>query len=234
MIKDIETSSDAGSPAHGKLATAIRVVVVEESALMRQGLAALIDGTRGFSCIDTYAAGDELVKALARTVPDVVLLNLGQLKMRGIEAIRAVRREAPGAAVLTFTSPEDEGLVLEALRAGARGYLALSTPPVKILEAIEEAAGGGSPMCSAIASQVVELFYSGKVRLPVEVESTLLTKREKDVLKSLADGKSYKEIAKVYGMSVNTVRFHIRNLYTKLEVSSQAEAVAKGLRQGLI
>ena len=218
----------------------INVVVLDRDPLVRYGLKALLDGTEGFACPGAYAPPwvDETnpdrppdLSRLAGT--DVILMDLCESGTRGVEVVREVGRSMPGTAVVVFASPEDEKLIFEVLCAGVQGCLSKPMALPKILEALREAHQGGSPMSSFIANRVVKLFRAGRVRSP-ETETLSLTPRETAVLRGLAEGRSYKEIAEDFRTSVNTVRFHIRNLYEKLQANSQAEAVAKGLRMGLI
>lgn len=222
-------------------ASTVKVTVVNGDPLVREGLKALIDGTAGFSCVgafDPSSHGDgpgvesSAVNA-AHDRPDVILLDLCEAGTSGIETVREIRRELPSTAIVVFAPRDDDTLIFEALCAGVEGCLMKPTAPAKVLEALREAHEGGSPISAAIASRVVKLFRAGWVRSP-EIRTLQLTPRETAVLRGLAEGRSYKEIAEDFHTSINTVRFHIRNLYEKLQANSQAEAVAKGLRMGLI
>ena len=213
---------------------AINVMVVEDEAMARQGLGALLEGTEGFSCLGTYNDYASFLDELRLKAPDVVVIALDHAGSSGVETIRKAISAVPDLVVLVLTVHDDDGLVFEALAAGAKGYLTKPMSPAKLLEAIHDAYHGGSPMSSLVARKVVTFFRNGHLRAPETKACVPLTRRERDVLTSLAEGKSYKEIAQQARMSVNTVRYHIRNLYEKLEVHSQSEAVAKGLRQGLI
>ena len=128
---------------------------------------------------------------------------------------------------------EENKIVFEALCAGACGYLVKKTPPSRLLEAIKEVYQGGSPMSSQIARQVINVFQQNANR-ETEESDFELSSREKEVLNLLAEGNNYQEIGKTLFISVDTVRHHIRNIYRKLHVHSQSEAVAKAIRKGLI
>lgn len=212
----------------------ITVMIVQNESLIRQGLAVLLEGTEGFSCIGAYDDCRTFLEDLAAKKPDVVLLDLEASGTCGAEGIREALSIRGALTILALTVHDDEELVFEILAAGAQGYLTKPIAPAKLLEAIHDAYHGGSPMSSPIARKVVTFFRNGKLRAPTDAAAVPLTRREHDVLSSLSEGRSYKEIARTSRMSVNTVRYHIRNLYDKLEVHSQSEAVAKGLRQGLI
>lgn len=217
-------------------AKSIEVMVVEDEIMTRQGLDALLKGTEGFSCAGTFSDYDSFLDELPAKAPDVIVmsLELAGAAGAGVEAIRRAISAVPEAIVLVLTVHDDEGRVYEALAAGAKGYLTKPLSPAKLLEAIHDAYHGGSPMSSLVARKVVTFIRNGNLRAPESKDTVPLTRREREVLRSLAEGKSYKTIALQSQMSVNTVRYHIRNLYEKLGVHSQSEAVAKGLRQGLI
>lgn len=210
----------------------IDVALVEDNATVRSGLAALIGGTAGFRCVGAFRTCEELLRALAGIEPQVLLMDIGLPGMSGIEGVRRVKQHLPELDVLMLTVYEENDLVLEALCAGASGYLVKSTPPARLLEAIAEARAGGSPMSSHIARQVVSLLRQSAPR-PRDEEG-VLTPRERDVLNGLAAGNTYQTLAKSLGLSTDTVRFHIRNIYRKLHAHSQSEAVAKALRKGLL
>lgn len=214
----------------------ISVMVVEDEAMTRQGLDALLKGTEGFTCCGAYSEYVSFLGDLPAKAPDVVVLSLelSGVEESGVEAIKQAISAAPEAIVLVLAVHDDEGRVFEALAAGAKGYLTKPLSPAKLLEAIHDAYHGGSPMSSPVARKVVSFIRNGNLRAPEAIETVPLTRREREVLRSLAEGSSYKAIARKSQMSVNTVRYHIRNLYEKLGVHSQSEAVAKGLRQGLI
>lgn len=213
----------------------IRVMVLESEAGLRHGLAALLEGTDGFSCAGAYSDCKRFLTDVAYRRPEVVLIDLEQPGQCGVAAIRETLKSRPEALVLVLTRRDDDDLIFQSLAAGAAGYLTKPIAPARLLEAIHEAYRGGAPMSSPVARKVVRFFRNGSLRSPESAADAIsLTRRERDVLTSLAEGKSYKEIAHTSQTSVNTVRYHIRNLYDKLQVHTQSEAVAKGMRQGLI
>lgn len=222
----------------------IRVALVEDNDTIRMGLAALIDGTPGYECVAAWTSCEEMLTELREIRPGVLLMDIGLPGMSGIEGVRRAKAQAPDLNILILTVYDENDLVFEALCAGACGYLVKKTPPARLLEAIQEAHGGGSPMSSHIARKVVNLLrqtsapqatpVDGSTLPPREEEGALLTSRERDILNGLAGGNSYQALAKALNISTDTVRFHIRNIYRKLHVHSQSEAVAKALRKGII
>jgi DNA-binding NarL/FixJ family response regulator len=215
----------------------IRVALVEDNDTIRLGLAALIDGTPGFQCAGAWGSCEDMLTELREVRPAVLLMDIGLPGMSGIEGLRRAKAVLPDLNVLILTVYDENDLVFEALCAGACGYLVKKTPPARLLEAIQEAQGGGSPMSSHIARKVVNLLRQTTAEpkaSPAVQEEALLTARERDILNGLAGGNSYQALAKSLNISTDTVRFHIRNIYRKLHVHSQSEAVAKALRKGII
>jgi DNA-binding NarL/FixJ family response regulator len=160
-------------------------------------------------------------------------MDIGLPGMSGIDGISRAKKIKPELNILMLTVYEDSQSVFKALCAGACGYLVKKTPPTRLLEAIKDAFEGGAPMSSLIARQVITLFQQN-VGQQNEDKDSQLSSREKEVLTSLADGNNYQSIADKLFISVDTVRHHIRNIYRKLHVHSQSEAVAKAIRKGII
>jgi DNA-binding NarL/FixJ family response regulator len=211
----------------------IKVVIIEDNTTIREGLSALINGTAGYSCVGAYPDCESFLAKLETLSVDVVLMDIGLPGMSGIEGIAKAKKIMPELNILMLTVYEDNQSVFNALCAGACGYLVKKTPPSRLLEAIKDAYDGGAPMSSLIARQVITIFRQNKNAYATEEDSNLSV-REKEVLNSLAEGNNYQEIAERLYISVDTVRHHIRNIYRKLHVHSQSEAVAKAIRRGLI
>lgn len=211
----------------------INVAIVEDNHTIREGLAALINGTNGYKCIGTFYDCESFLSNLDKMDPDVVLMDIALPGMNGIEGIKIAAEKKPDLNVLMLTVHEESDKVFDALCAGACGYLVKKTPPFRLLEAIKEVNEGGSPMSSRIARQVINAFKDVKTSAEEE-ESYNLSQREKEVLNLLAVGNNYQEIANDLFISVDTVRHHIRNIYKKLHVHSSSEAVAKAIRKKLI
>ncbi|OGU45177.1 MAG: DNA-binding response regulator [Ignavibacteria bacterium GWB2_36_8] len=218
----------------------LKVVVVEDNASIREGLKILIDGTEGYSCVSVFSDSETMLKNIAKINPDVLLMDLGLPGMGGIEGIKKVKSLLPDLTILVLTVYEENDLVFEAICAGASGYLVKKTPPSKLLEAIKEAYEGGSPMSSHIARKVIDFFsqrdgflQTKKTVSPPKNDYTL-TPREKEILSGLVEGHNFKSIADSLFISIETVRYHFRNIYKKLHVHSQSEAVAKAIKEGII
>ncbi|MCP5060981.1 MAG: response regulator transcription factor [Ignavibacteriae bacterium] len=211
----------------------IKVVIVEDNNTIREGLKLLIDGTDGYKCVANYSVCEDLLSEVKSTEVDVILMDIDLPGISGIEGMKRLKEISPGYTILILTIYDENELIFEALCAGASGYLVKKTPPAKLLEAIKEANEGGAPMTSNIARKVVDFFQKTQP-IQKKEESIQLTKREKEVLSGLVDGSSYKAIADLLNISLDTVRFHFRNIYKKLHVHSQSEAVVKAIKEGLV
>lgn len=211
----------------------IKVVIIEDNNTIREGLAALINGTEGYSCVGAFPSCEKFFSSLPNLEIDVALMDIALPGMNGIEGVKKLKESRPEISTLMLTIYEENKVVFDALCAGACGYLVKKTPPIRLLEAIKDVYEGGSPMSSHIARQVITLFQKTQNKSLGKNESEL-SDREKDVLNNLAEGNNYQEIAEKMFISVDTVRHHIRNIYKKLHVHSQSQAVAKAIRKGLI
>ncbi len=211
----------------------IHVAIVEDNQTIREGLAALINGTPEYSCNHTFSNCEKFLHDKDFMNFDVVLMDIGLPGMNGIEGVKRAKLINPELNILMLTVYEESSVVYEALCAGACGYLVKKTPPTKLLEAIKDIYEGGSPMSSNIARQVITTFQKNK-KFYGDTSDYDLSQREKEVLNHLSDGSNYQEIADSLFISVDTVRHHIRNIYKKLHVHSQSEAVAKAIRKKII
>src|SRR5580700_8962015 len=209
----------------------IRVAIVEDRVRTREGIQALIDGTPGYQCAGSFGSMEEALDAIDRDPPKVVLLDIALPGMSGIEGIRRLKERYPSMLLMMLTVYDDDKRILDAICAGACGYLLKSTPPARLLESIREVAGGGAPMSPEVARRVIELFR--EVRPPENADYGL-TAQETRVLRLLGEGHHYKTAAAELGITVNTLSYHLRRIYEKLQVHSKSEAVAKALRDGIL
>jgi len=211
--------------------TIIKVAIIEDQRDIRECLTFLINGTEGFSCTGSYRSMEEALDRIERALPDVVLADIGLPGMNGIEGVKILRERFPNLLILMSTVYDDDERVFDAICAGACGYLLKKTPPAKLLESIREAVAGGAPMTPEVARRVINLFR--EVR-PPERANYELTPHEIRLLKLFVEGHNYKTAAAELGVSVNTINFHVRNIYDKLQVHSRSEAVAKALLNRLV
>lgn len=211
--------------------TPIKVGIIEDQKQTREGLAALIGGTPGYRTVGAWVSVEEALSRFDRDIPDVLLADIQLPGMSGIEGVRRFKARVPALQILMLTVYSDNDSVFEAICAGACGYLLKDTPPSRLLEAIRETAAGGAPMSPGIARKVVTMFQ--QVVVP-KTDDAGLTGRELEVLQLLAGGHSYKTAADALSVSVDTIRFHVRNIYEKLHVNSKSDAVLKAMRAGLV
>lgn len=209
----------------------LRVVVIEDLREIREGLAALINGTPGFECVASYGMMETALARIVSNAPDVILTDLGLPGMSGIEGIERLREIFPEIPIIALTIYDNDKEIFNALCNGANGYLLKNTPPARLLEALQEAVEGGSPMSPAIAARVVKLFRTFR---PPEHADYHLTSQEITLLKLLIEGHHKKTAAREMEISIHTISFHLKNIYEKLQVHSKTEAVAKVLREKII
>jgi len=209
----------------------IRVAIIEDQPEVREGLSLLI--SRSEDCRATHAFGsmEEALEGIGVEVPDVALVDIGLPGMSGIEGVSRLKERYPQLQVLILTVYGDDERIFEAMCAGACGYLLKKTPPARLLECLREVVRGGAPMSPEVARRIVELFRQFR---PPQQATHHLSPQEARLLKLLGEGHHYKTAAAEMSLSVHTVRFHLRHIYTKLEVHSKSEAVAKALRDRLI
>ncbi len=208
----------------------IKVSIVEDHPDFRRGLVNLLDAFDDFECLDAFISAED---AIANISPDtqILLLDINLPNMSGIEAIPVFKNKHPDIKILMLTIFDDDNTIMNAILAGADGYLLKKTSPEKILNALRECHSGGSPMSASIAKKVLNLF---KKYIPAKNDDFSLTNRELEILNLLVEGMSNAAIAKKLFISIQTVRNHIRHIYDKLQVHSKSQAVVKALREGLV
>jgi DNA-binding NarL/FixJ family response regulator len=209
----------------------IKVAIVEDDRLIREGLATLINGSKGYRCTGAFRSMEDALAQPWSEIPDVALVDIGLPGISGIEGLARLRQKYAGVALLMLTVYEDDARIFQALCAGASGYLLKKTPPARLLESIREVLTGGAPMSPGVARRVLQLFR--EIR-PGERISYDLTPHELRLLKLLVEGHNYQSAAAELGVSFSTINFHMQNIYGKLQVHSKSEAVAKALRQRLV
>ena len=208
----------------------IKVAIVEDQREIREGLGQLINATPGYRCTGIYASMEEALEKIPHNLPDLVLSDIGLPGMDGINGIRILKERYPQLLILMLTVYDDNERIFDAICAGACGYLLKKTPWPKLVEALKEAVDGGSPMSPEVARRVITLFRQIK---PPKESQYELTPHETRLLRMLVEGHSYKTAAAELNVSVNTIKFHLRHIYDKLQVHTKSEAVAKALRHGL-
>jgi DNA-binding NarL/FixJ family response regulator len=210
----------------------IKVCIFEDNKHLRESLELLLNGTPGYNCVGAYPDCRNLVAHLKASQCDIALMDIEMPGMNGIEATKIIKEQLPHIQVLIQTVFSDDDNIFRAICAGASGYILKSTTPAEYIEALKDVHSGGSPMTSGIARKVFELFKNNVHQ--TSNEDYNLTEKEKIVLQQLITGKSYKMIAGVLEISVDTIKTHMKNIYTKLHVHSGPEAVAKALNEKIV
>lgn len=227
MSNDVNTPSKSSQQPQ----SVIKVAIIEDEREIRECLTFLVCGTEGYSCTGSYRTMEEALDKIPRQLPDIVLSDIGLPGMSGIEGVRVLKERYPDLLLMMLTVYDDDERIFDAMCAGASGYLLKKTPPARLLDSLKEAVAGGAPMSPEVARRVIALFR--EIR-PPERADYQLTPHETRLLKLFVEGHNYKTAATELGVSVNTVNFHVRNIYEKLQVHSRSEAVAKALLNRLV
>ncbi|AEI67591.1 LuxR family DNA-binding response regulator [Corallococcus macrosporus] len=229
----------------------IRVFVVEDQTKILKNQLRLFESHPEMDIIGTALSGEAALEEVPRLMPDVLLLDLGLPRMSGIDVTREVKARFPKIEILIFTIFDEEDKVLEAVKAGASGYLLKGAPVDKIIEAIKEVRAGGTVIQPNLARRLLRHFRVEPDASPVpsspaaappsapidELQEPLLkplSDREREILQLIAKGVSNSEAARLLDLSKATIRTHLEHIYRKLEVTNRVEAVTEGIRKGLI
>jgi DNA-binding NarL/FixJ family response regulator len=202
----------------------ITVSIVEDSPDVRAIIAGWVGSASGFELVSEYTNVESAVSDLPRQRPNVVLVDINLSGQSGITCVRQLKPLMPETQFMMVTVFEDSDHIFDALTAGASGYLLKQVPREELLEAIRQVHEGGAPMSSYIARKVVHWFQAKPQESRKEPEN--LSTREREILRLLARGHAYKEIADELHVSIGTINTHIRRIYKKLQVSSRSEAVS--------
>jgi DNA-binding NarL/FixJ family response regulator len=210
----------------------IRVCIFDDKKDVLDSLQLLLHGTNGIEVTGVYENANNLEEAIIASEPDIVLMDIGMPGTKGIEAVLQIKNFKPAITIIMQTIFEDEDRIFSSIRAGASGYLTKDAPPLSIIEAVQEAYGGGLPMTPCIAKKIIQQFQLQNKTISNDAYN--LTLKETEVLRSLADGFSYKIIGDKLSMGYDTVHTHIKSIYRKLHVSSMGEAISKAIRGRII
>ena len=212
----------------------IKVAIFEDGKLIRDALQTILNGTPGYACTGAFANGSNWEADIRRSNPDVVLMDIEMPGLDGIELTGLITQKFEQVKVLIQTVFDDGNKIFKALCAGASGYILKNDPPNKYLEAITEVYNGGSFMNASVAKKTLSFFTQKNIILvSPESEDYKLSDREKEVLKELTENQPLKGIASKLFISIETVRTHVKHIYTKLLVANRTEAVLKARQQGL-
>lgn len=212
----------------------ITVLIVDDHLPFRTGLRALLESTPALMVVGDVGSGDEAIRLAAKLQPDVILMDIQMSAMNGIDATRHILATSPHIAILILTMFEDDDFVFAALRAGARGYLLKGTMKADLLRAIQSAASGEAIFGAGIARRVIQYFAESR---PANATPPYafpdLTQREREILDLIASHENNVEIAERLGLSLKTVRNHVSNIFSKLQVVDRAQAILRAREAGL-
>lgn len=207
------------------------IVIYEDKNDFREALIQLVNSSDAYECVEAFRTCEEVIGQLRLSKPEVILMDIDLPGMSGIEGVRQIRTMNSEVKIIMLTVFDDNKNVIDAICAGASGYLLKKDCLNKLFDAIDEVVHGGAPMSANIARMVLDHIAAGGT---VSTGHYNLTQREKDILSLLVKGNSYKMIASELVISFETVKTHIKNIYDKLQVHNQSEAVAKALRNRIV
>jgi DNA-binding NarL/FixJ family response regulator len=210
----------------------IRIAIFDDNTQLRESLFNLLEASEGFICAGTFANCERVLQNIQEAKPDVVLMDIEMPVVSGIDAVKIIKERFPETKILMQTIFEEDDKVFQSICNGAEGYILKNTPPDEILASLREIHEGGAPMTPAIALKVLRMF---KQNLSGEPDDSFhLSSREKEILKYLVEGMSYKMIANSCFITLETVSGHIKNIYKKLQVHSKSEAVVKAVKSKIV
>jgi DNA-binding NarL/FixJ family response regulator len=205
----------------------ISISIIEDQAEVRESLVAGLGNEPGIRCIGAHASGEEGLQQIPKENPDIVLMDINLPGMNGIQCVARLKKRVPNIQILMLTTYDDGDLIFDSLRAGANGYLLKNIPQEELVQAVQQVYAGGAPMSLQIARKVINHFH--KTKPASELDN--LSVRELEILRLLAKGHRYKEIADQLSINIGTVRTHVRHVYEKLHVTSRTEAAMKWVGQ---
>lgn len=213
------------------MSESIRILIVDDHAIVRTGLSALIEAESDLELVGQAANGVEAIEAFNKIKPDVVLMDLIMPRMGGIEAIQKIIQDNPSASILVLTSFSEDNKVIPAIKAGALGYILKDSSPEELIKAIHDVNEGKPSLHNSIARILMQDVAHGRDEQTLEDP---ITDRELDVLILVAQGLSNKEIAEKLVISEATVRFHVSNILAKLHLENRTQAALYAIKEGLI
>jgi DNA-binding NarL/FixJ family response regulator len=208
----------------------IRILIFDDSSERRESLEVLFSLQDDMVCVGSYSDCTDLLAKIEEAQPDIIMMDIRMPFVNGIDATRIVKKHHPAVRVIIQTVSEEEDSIFNSLRAGAEGYILKSTQVEKIVQSIRDVHQGGAVITPSIALRITSFFNTQ----PAQGEENHLSEREREVLRLLTDGLSYKMVAAKLGISYNTVNAHIRKIYLKLSVNSVSEAVSFALRNKIV
>lgn len=208
-----------------------KIGIIEDNNALRKSVRLLLESSGAYEVVLSEASCNGILEKLTTAQPQLMLMDIDMPGMNGIEGVRLIRQHYPAINIVMFTVFEDDEKIFQSLMAGAVGYILKKMPARKILDALQEVKDGGAPMSPAIARQVIQMVTGNRKAAHQQFN---LSQREVEILQGLVKGHSYKTLAQELHISSETVRSHLKNIYSKLHVHSKTEAVAVALKEKLI
>jgi two-component system NarL family response regulator len=207
----------------------MKVAIVEDDMLLRENLKLLLRGEAGISVVGAFASAEEALAGIKQARPEILLADIGLPGMSGIDLIRMLKEQLADLEIMAHTVFDDRETVFSAIKAGASGYILKGSTPRELIDALYTLAKGGSPMSPKIARKVIREFQDEGID-----EQYLLSHREKEIVKEVENGMTYKDIAAKFNISPHTVHTHIKNIYEKLHARDRQGALLAARKKGII
>jgi two-component system response regulator NreC len=212
----------------------IRIILAEDHAVMRRGLRLVLEQQRDFQVVGEASDGREAVRLVESLKPNVAVLDITMPNLNGIEAANQMSTKQSGVAIVVLSMHADEGYVLRALKAGARGYVLKESPEADFVHAIRSVSEGKAFFSPAVSRMLVEDYVRQLQDKDIDDSYELLTAREREILQLIAEGKSNKDMANMLNLSLYTVETHRGNILQKLNLHSIPELILYAVRKGVI
>ena len=207
----------------------MKIAIVEDDMLLRENLKLLLSGEPGISVVSTFTSAEEALAGIKRAKPEILLADIGLPGMSGIDLIREVKDRLPDLEIMAHTVFDDRETVFSAIKAGASAYILKGSTPRELIDALHTLAKGGSPMSPKIARKVIREFQEDAAD-----EQYVLSHREREIVKEIENGLTYKDISSKFSISPHTVHTHIKNIYEKLHAKDRQSALIAARRKGII
>jgi two-component system NarL family response regulator len=207
----------------------MRIAIVEDNSLLLENMKILLSGEPGMTVAGAYRTAEDALEDIKKARPEIMIVDLGLPGMSGVELIREVKTRMPGIEIMAHTIFEDRDNVFAAIKSGASGYILKGSSPRELIEGIHGLHSGGAPMSPKIARKIIMEFQDEGLD-----EQYLLTQREKEIVREIEKGLSYKEIASKLNISPHTVHTHIKNIYEKLQAKNRSDVLVKARKKGII
>jgi len=214
--------------------TAIRVLLVDDHALIRKGIASILSAQGGFEVVGEAGGGLEALERARALMPDVILMDIFMPDVNGLEATRRIKDALPYVKIVILTVSEEDQNLFEAIKSGAQGYLLKKIEPQELFAMLKGVVQGDAPISRAMAAKILREFAHQAQRVSAPRPGADLTPREREVLELVTQGKSNKEIAVALSIAENTVKNHLKNILEKLHLENRVQAATFALREGLV